>query len=237
MESVLNLNKKEFQNYLDNISKISDNAILDISKNEISTIVSSDDRSLYLWSTLKGDFDLETTLNLPSLRKLSKALNMIGSDRLKLTINSNNLEYKGDIKFRYHLYDEGIITKPKLTLAKIKSFEYQTEFPLNKSFFKNLLKTSSIFKDTKKLYVYTNDDQLWWSLADRTMANTDTFSINSGEVDFELDDFILNLDNMALISFGEQNDITVKINSMGLGNFHISTNNLELNYIVSSLTK
>lgn len=237
MSESLVINRKEFQSYLNNLATISDNAILNVDSDKISCIVGAEDRSLFLWSVLEGDFDVNRALNIPSLRKFSKALNLISKDEVKLTINSNHIEYKGDIKFKYHLFDDGILQKPKITIAKIEALKYDTEFEVSKDFIKNLLKTSSVFNKTKKLYVFTDNGELWWSLADKTATNSDVFTVSSGAVDFELDDFILNLDNVPLLSFGSQNKLEVKINPMGIANFHAKSDNIILDYIATSLTK
>lgn len=194
---------------------------------------------MFLWATIKGDFDVDTTLNLPSLKKLSKALDMTGDEDIELKINANNLEYKGkEIKFKYHLHDDGILNKPKLSLAKIKSFTFDTEITITKAFLTQLLKNSSVFNDTKKLYIYTDDGNIVWSLADKTLANTDALTIVGEDVDFELDTFILNLENLRSISFASEKDILFKINStIGIGSFELKSDDLELNYIISSLTK
>lgn len=194
---------------------------------------------MFLWAALKGDFDVNTTLNLPSLKKLSKALDMTGDEDVELKVNTNNLEYKGNaIKFKYHLHDDGILNKPKLSLEKIKSFKFDTEFTVKKAFIVNLLKNSAVFSDTKKLYIYTEDDNLVWSLADKTLANTDALTIVGEDVDFELDTFIINLENLRLVSFASEEDITFKINStIGIGSFQLISSDLELNYIISSLTR
>jgi hypothetical protein len=194
---------------------------------------------MFLWATLSGDFDANVTLNLPSLKKLSKALDLTSNDDIEVKLNSNNLEYKGkDIKFKYHLHDDGILNKPKLSLEKIKSFKYDAELNITKTFLSQLLKNSSIFSDTKKLYIYTEDDHLVWSLADKTLANTDTMTIVGDDVDFELDTFILNLENLRSLYLSSESDITLRINStMGIGCFELSFDELELKYIISSLTR
>lgn len=193
---------------------------------------------MFLWSVLEGDFDVETTLNLPSLSKLSKLLDMVGSPDISFTLNRNNLDYKSKVaKFTYHLYDDGILTKPKITLAKIKALTFDYEFEVSKSFLKTLLTNSSIFKDTNKLYIYTEDDKLVWSLADRTMQNTDTMTIIGDPVDFEMDEFIMNLDNVRLIDFGESDIAKFEVSNNGIGKIGIEYGSIRLNYIVSSLTK
>jgi hypothetical protein len=97
-----------------------------------------------------------------------------GSDDITLILNNNNLEYRGNkIKFKYHLYEDGLIAKTKMSLEKIKSISYDIEFNVSKNFIKNLLKTNSAFSDSNKLYIYTNDGQLYWSLQDKTSSNSD----------------------------------------------------------------
>ena len=234
----MKVKSKDFKLFLQSLAKISDTSILEVKSDETYSIAASDDRSMFLWSSLEGDFDVETTLNLPSLSRLSKLLDMVGSTDISFTLNKNNLEYKSKIaKFKYHLYDDGILAKPKITLAKIKTLTFDYEFEVSKSFLKTLLSNSSIFKDTNKLYIYTEDDHLVWSLADRTMQNTDTLTIVGEPVDFEMDEFILNLDNVRLIDFGESDKAKFEVSKNGIGKIGIESGNIKLNYIVSSLTK
>lgn len=236
--SKLKFNKQDFKNFLEGLSKVSDTSILNIETDRIFAIASSEDRSMFLWSTLEGDFDTEQVLNIPSVRKLSKALDLISEKEVEFDLNSNNLEYKGSkIKFKYHVYSDGILVAPKLTLTKIQSLKYDYEFDVNKSFFTTLIKQSSIFKDTNKLYIFTDNGKLYWSLGDKTMMNTDVLTVEGDDVDFEMDEFILNLDNMQLLSFGDSTEFTFKINEMGIGNINLKNGDVKLNYIISSLTK
>lgn len=239
MSQNLNLQKTSFTNLLNSLAKINDAAILTVKEDKLDAIVSTADNSMFLWGSIEEDFDITNTLNLPSLTKMAKALAMIPDEDIKFKINSNNLEYKGSsLKFKYHLFDDGILNKPKLSLDKINSFTYDIEFEISKDYLRSLLKKSAVFNSTNKLYLYTEDDKLVWSLADKTLANTDTLTIIGDDVDFELDSFILNLDNMRLLSFGDEKTIKCRLNSkLGVGNFQLKSDGIELNYIVSSLTK
>lgn len=238
MSKKIKLNKEGFKCFLDGLSKVSDTAILNLENDRIYAISSSEDRSMFLWSSFECDPGEIQTLNLPSVKKLSKALDLIPEKDVELILNSNNLEYKGTkVKFKYHLYGDGILVAPKLTLAKITSLKYDFEFEVDKSFLTGLLKQSSIFKDTNKLYIFTQDDKLYWSLADRTMMNTDVLTVEGDDVDFEMDEFILNLDNIQLLSFGDSSRFTFRINKMGIGNILLKNGDVKLNYILSSLTK
>lgn len=194
---------------------------------------------MFLWATLEGDFDAKVTLNLPSLKKLSKALDLTSDEEVSFKLNSNNLEYKGkDVKFKYHLHDDGILNKPKVSLDKIKSFKYDVDLVITKTFLTQLLKNSSIFNDTKKLYIYTEDDHVIWSLADKTLSNTDTLTIIGCDVDFEFDTFILDLENLRSLSLSNDSDITFRMNTtMGIGCFELKYDDLDLKYIMTSLTR
>ncbi len=238
MSKTLKLNKDNFKIFLEGLSKVSDSTILKVEDDRIYAISSSEDRSLFLWSVLEGDFDDPCTLNLPSVKKLSKALDLVPDKEVVFNNNANNLEFKGkSVKFKYHLYGDGILVAPKLTLSKIEALTYEYEFEVDKTFLTQLLKNSSIFKDTNKLYIFTEDDKLIWSLGDRTMQNTDILTIIGDDVDFEMDEFILNLDNVRLISFGNSQSFIFKINKMGIGRIELKNGDVELNYIVSSLTR
>ena len=69
------------------------------------------------------------------------------------------------------------------------------------------------------------------------MTNNDELTIIGEEVDFELDNFILNLDNVRLLSLDDDSPATFKINSkLSIGNFSLNSKGVILNYIISSLT-
>jgi hypothetical protein len=238
MSRKINFKKEDIKSFLESLSKISDTAIVNITSDNMYAISSSDDRSMFLWAKLESEFEEEAILNLPSVKKLSKALGLVG-DNVEFTLNSNNLEYTGErIKFKYHLFDNGILVAPKLTLSKIESLQYEFEFSVNKSFLIGLLKQASIFKDTNKLYIFTNDGKLYWSLADKTMTNSDVLTVEGSEVDFELEeDFIINMDNLQLLHYGSCETLDFSINKMGIGKIGLKNGNVELNYIISSLTR
>jgi len=238
--SKLTFNKSNLLYLLDSLSKINDTCILHIKDDEAYAVSISEDASFILWGSISGEFGIETTLNLPSLKKLINALKVSGDETdVTLILNKNNLEYRGDkIKFKYHLYDDGILTKPKTSLEKIQSLSYNIDVDFTKSFLKNLLKTSSMFSDVNKLYINTINGIVTWALQDKTLTNSDTYSFSGNVVDFELDDFILNLDNLRMITLSAEENLQLKINTTyGIGNLSLINGDVSLNYILSSLVK
>lgn len=201
----------------------------------IHALASSEDNSMYAHAFLRGDFE-QKNLNLPSLKKLSKALDMISSDDIRMKLNGNHLEYKDkQIKFKYHLHEEGVITRPKLSLEKICNFEYNIEFDLDFDFLSNIIQKSSI-TNTTKLYISTENDHLVWKIGDETVPNSDSLSIIGDEVDFELGSFILKIDNLKLLSKVSKTGNVFKINSkLGVGCIFTRNGEFEMEYIFSSL--
>ena len=114
MEKELKLPKKgEFLTFLDAVSKISDSAIFDIKEDKLTSLVSSVDNTLVLYSEYKTPSEFEDTLNVPDIKKLSRVLDTLESDKVNLKVNSNNIEYSGsDVKFKYHLFEERFLTNP-----------------------------------------------------------------------------------------------------------------------------
>lgn len=233
------VNKSDFVFFLSSLSKLSDSAILNIKDGGISALSTNLDASLFLWNTMPVDFDDDVVLNIPSLSKLKSALALTGEvGDIELTLNRNNLEYRGDsIKFKYHLYEDGILAKSKTSLQKLKSLKYDVETEFSEKFLKSFLKASSSFSKINKLHIYTEDDHLIWSLQDSTISNSDVLTLKGDIVDFELSPFIVNLDNIRLITF-PNDSVKLHINSsLGIGKMVLQYGSVHLNYIISSLIK
>lgn len=217
------------------LSQVSDTCVLELGEDGIHGISSSEDNSMYAHAHLIGEWESQN-LNLPSLKKISKALDMVSADYIKLKLNGNHLEYKDkQIKFKYHLYEDGVITRPKLSLEKIRNFEYNIEFELDFDFLSSVLQKSSI-TSTKKLYLFTEDDNLVWKLGDEMVPNSDSLSIVGESVNFELESFILKIDNLKLLTKVSKTGNLFKINSkLGVGCIVSRNGDFEMEYIFSSL--
>jgi hypothetical protein len=217
------------------LGNINDSCVLRLTEDGLHGIVSNGDNSLYAHAFIKGQFE-ELTLNLPSLKKLSKALDLIDKDDVPLTINRNNLEYKDKkIKFKYHLHENGIISSPLLSVEKIKSFDYDIRFDLDFEFLSDVLQKSSI-TNTKKVYLYTEDSSLIWKIGDDSVPNSDFLCITGEEVDFELNNFIIKIDNLKLLTKISKAGNLFKINSsIGLGSIVSTVGDFYLEYLFPSL--
>ena len=232
-------NKAEFLKLLDAISKINDSGvILDLQEDKITSLVSSIDSTLILCSEYKTDIGYSSTINIPDVKKLRNVLDTIEDTDIALDINSNNLEYKGDsVKFKYHLFEEGFITRPNINLEKINSFKFDVEFKLNKNTLQRLFKGSTFASETNKIYFYTEGDNLMAELTDRARHNTDNFTLSLGKTNIELKPIPVNLDNIRLLSIINE-EFNVKVNTeYGVVVFDIEDKDIKLKYIISALTQ
>jgi len=235
------LNRPDCIKYLEAISKINESTILNASQDHglISSLVSSADNTLILYSELSSiRVNYNGSINIPDIKKLTRVVDSIDTKEIKLLINSNNIEYKGkSLKFKYHLYEEGFLTKPSINIDKIKNFNYDIKFTLKKDVINSIIKGSTFASETNKLYLYTEEGHLKGELTDRARHNTDVFAIDLGEVDFSLSPLPLNFDNIKLLSF-ISDDINFGINTeYGVTVIDIINNDIKLKYILTSLTQ
>ena len=232
------LKKGEFLTFLDTVSKISDSAIFNVKEDKLTSLVSSIDNTLILYSEYIIPSQFEDTLNVPDVKKLSRVLDTLNSDEVNLTINSNNIEYSGsDVKFKYHLFEEGFLAPPNLNLEKINAFKFDIEFNLDKLTLQQIFKGSTFTSETNKIYFYTEGEKLMAELTDRARHNTDNFTISLGEANFTLDPTSVNFDNIRLLSI-INNEFKVKVNTeYGVVVFEIEGSDIKLKYIISTLTQ
>ena len=235
-------NRPEFVKFLEAISKINESAIVNVQEGEpgnLSCLVSSTDNTLILLAELDSiDTNFSGTNNIPDIKKLIRVIDSINLKSINLTVNSNNYEYKDkSIKFKYHLYEDGLLAKPTINIEKIKSFKYDINFQITKDLLQTIVKGSTFATETNKVYLFTEDGCLKAELTDRARHNTDALCINLGEVNFELKPLPLNLDNLKLLTTID-NIISIGINTdYGVSIIDIQTNTIKLKYIITSLTQ
>lgn len=234
--------RSEFAEFIDSISKVNSSAIITAIEGEpgmLSSIVSSEDNTLILYAENQvSGINYSGVCNIPDLKKLSRIVDSINNDNFKFIVNSNNLEYSGsDVKFKYHLYEDGFLTRPSINIEKIKGFKYDLSFKLTKANIQSIMKGCSFATQTNKVYFFTEGGSLKAELTDRSRHNTDVFCQSLAEVDFELKPIPINIDNLKLVST-ITDTIDVSINTdYGVVIFDICNNGTKLKYILSSLTQ
>ena len=241
-QNVNQLNLKspsEFLKFLDSLSKISESAIITVDREKVSSLVSSPDSTLILHAQVNMETSFYDTLNIPDVKKLTRIIDTVGGTDLSLSINSNNIEYKGNgLKFKYHLFDEGFLTKPSLNLDKINAFTYNVEFDLTKDTLQKIFKGATFASETNKIYFYTDGESLMGELTDRARHNTDNFVCSLSD-DFEGNiekPLPINFDSFRLVSFNGSREVNFSINTdMGVITCNFKKGDAQLIYIISAL--
>lgn len=234
--------KSDFVEFIDSISKINDSAIINIcegSPGMLSTIVSSEDNTLILYTETEVIVASgNSKCNIPDLKKLTRIVDSINEEEFNLSVNANNIEYIGDgMKFKYHLYEDGFLSNPSINIDKIKNFNYDITFTLTRENIQSILRGCAFATQSNKVYLYTEDGVLKAELTDRAKHNVDVLCRTLCKVNFEMTPIPINIDNIKLISL-LSDEITVNINtSFGVVIFDIIHSKTKLKYILSTLTQ
>lgn len=236
---------KSFTNgYLTSISKLVDSCVLSFEKNTAFCVCSNNDNTVvyYTSTSQKNNFinDNLVTINVPDVKKLIKIFSCIEEDSQELILENNNISFKSNyFKFKYHLLEDGIIIVPRINVKKIFSLEFSTNFNIKKIDLQNILKASTIALDISKLYLYTENSNVFCDFTDNNRHNVDSIAIKIS------DEFIgdkinqpvaVNFEIVRLISSSKSNSLNVKFNSnLGVFLFDLEESGYSGKYVVSAL--
>lgn len=229
-------------NFLKPINRFAESGIVRILPDKLEGLVASIDNTtiLYAQFLLANENADKSTINIPNIDKLINCLKLVDSDVVDLKINTNNIQYSSSgIKFKFHLYEDGILSMPKINIEKVNSFKYDINFEIDSSTIDKLVKSSLVGGDINKIYLYSGEDNdIYAELTDRTIGNCDavSFKIVSGYGGEPIPEPIpLMLDAIRSFSLIKSN-VSVSINrEYGIVRFTVLTNQSILQYIVTSV--
>lgn len=228
--------------FLGFISKISESAVINITDGGINSLLSTSDSTVIVSSAFSDEkMKGKATLNIPDLKKLHRLFSCISSKEFDITINSNNISYSSDdIRFKYHLFDDGIITTPKLDINKLDDIKFDGCFTLSQSVLVNLVKASSINNDSSKMYLTFKNNSVFGELTDKSRPNIDSFDLKL------TDDYVgvavttgipLNFEIFRIISSMRVKTFNIKIHSkMGVALLELDDSAVKHKIVISALT-
>lgn len=228
-------------NFLVSIGKIAESATLKVTPGRIDSLVSTgDNTSIISISYEDSSIDCETTLNIPDVKKLCRVIQCIETPGFELSISSNNISYNSKtIRFKYHLYDDGIITVPKIDLKKLETIDFDSKFTLAYASISSLVKGSTIATDTNKIYLSFIDKEVHGELTDHARANTDSYGLLiSSDYTGKLNPkpLPLNFEIFRIISSMKFNTSVCSIaSSLGVMTFNIELEKTKIKFIISAL--
>jgi hypothetical protein len=238
-------NKPHFiKSFLSPISKISDACILEIKGGKLSCLTCTSDNSIifHIEYSIDGEFENNEVLNCPDVKKLIKALDTIKSDEdVIFELDENNLSYRDKkLRFKYHLQEDGIIKRPKLSLQKLNDTEFNSSFILENDVVKELIRCSVFSSDSNKIYFSGDREGVNAELTDKIRNNIDTITLKVSELlqGDDIESLALNFEIFRIMDISSCKEIKVKINNkIGLVLFELENNYNKMTYIMSSLIK
>jgi len=242
MNLTLDDSEKFLDSFIQPISRITDGGILKIEPDKISSLIATGDGTIIVYGEYAQSFPVTEplVLNIPDLKKLHKLLSLIGTD-INLVVDTNSVAYSSDtVRFKYHLYENGIIKTPSLNMAKLKTINFDGSFTITSERLRNLLKGSTLNPDISKVYITFNGGKVFAELTDKARHNVDSYATIIAE-DYTNAAYAtsipINFEIIRLLSASKIAQFNVKLaTKLNVFNFELISEKVSLNYIVSALT-
>ena len=207
------------KNFLNPVSRLAPTCTLNVDGN-ISTVVHNNS-NIFLKAEYKLDWDDHTydcVLCLPDTIKLIKILSCLEEEDIQLKHDDNCLKYnngKGN-RFTYHLFDDSLSLRSPFDFNKIKEITNWSKFTLTREKNNSILKALPFVTDSCKLYLYSEDNNVFADLTDKKLQNVDSYTSLIGD-DFSGEkipgELILDIELFRLISTLNFENIQVYINN------------------------
>jgi hypothetical protein len=226
--------------FLSPLSRISDGGVLKFSNNKITSLAATGDNTIIIYSEYTTPTPAEdVSLNVPDLKKFYKLLSLIDGP-IELEIDRNSISYKSDVtRFKYHLYEDGILTTPALNMSKLEKIDFNCTFTISNTKLSNLLKGSTLNAELNKVYITSNDNKVFAELTDKNRHNVDNYATLIAE-DYKgvpMNSVPLNFETMRLLNTSKIANFQAKFAStLSVFNFAVKSTDTNINYIVSALT-
>ena len=236
-------NREDFLNsFLTPLSRVADSAVLKLTTNSVSAIITTSDSTLVVYATYNNILSgIEKNLNVPDLKKFCRVLSCIEDSGCALDITSNHIGFESTtVRFKYYLYEDNIIKTPKqINLEKLKELPFDGKFTIPLTAVTSLIKGSSIATETNKIYLTFKDTDVFGELTDKTRANTDSYGIKISS-DYEGSPIgihiPLNFELFRIISCMKYKELAVNIASKrGLLTIDAGVESTSMKFIISAL--
>jgi len=237
-------NLKNFTNsFLSLISKTSESVCLKVDENKIYSVTSSSDSTIVVFSTCKQKNDIQNkiNLNIPDINRLTRLLGCINENNIDLTHDSNCIKYRSkNIRFTYHLLEDGIITVPAVSIDKIKKLTFEHTFNISKEDILSLIRGSSLMTDADKLYFYVQDNGVYAEITDKETQNTDSYTqlVCDDFKDKEFKQMSINFEILRMLSGLRFDNVCIKINTdVNVLLFEVEIENIKHNFICTTYVR
>jgi len=243
MQLTINDKKVFVRGFLHPISKINDSCVISATDTGLQCIASTPDASIILSTRLqqKIDTDKQFNLNISDIRKVIKAIECIEKEDFTLDIDRNNIGYSSkEVRFKYHLLEDNIISIPKVNVEKLDDLNFPINFTIQYKALIELLRGSTFTTESNKIYLYSQDGIIYADLTDKSRQNVDSFTIPvyEGYAGDSFSGICLTFELVRIISGVRVKQLNCKINpKLGVVLFEINDGQILTKYITSSYVK
>lgn len=230
------------------LNRIVEDGILTVENGKITSIASVDSGGIIVLISKSVDVEVETpvNLNIKGINKLVSVLNCVNDSEVVMKVESNHIKYdsKG-FKFKFHLTEDGIITKPKIKREKLENISYNTCATIEAESFYSILKSSSLLSsDNVRLYFYTKaveERGIYCDITNKTIANSDCVTIKISD-DFEGDpitgELICDIEHIRKLAIKKTSNVRMYFDSnIGYTVVDVIENDGSIRYVMPTLSK
>jgi hypothetical protein len=231
------------------LNRIVEDCILNISENKISSISTIDSGGIIIFvsRTIPASVSEPVDLNIKNINKLVSVLNCVTDKNVDMIIESNHIKYdSAGFKFKFHLTEDGVITKPKIKREKLENISYNTSANISINEFYSILKSSSFLNgDSVRLYFYTKsaseDRGVYCDITNKNIANSDSITVKISD-DFDGDpitgDLICDVEHIRKLAVTKNSTLRMAFDSkVGYTIFDIIEENGTIRYVMPTLSK
>lgn len=230
------------------INRLVEDCILTISENSISSIASLDSGGIFVFVKKNIDVAVDTdiNLNIKNINKLISVLNCVSDDMVNMVVESNHIKYDSkSFKFKFHLSEDGVITKPKLKREKIEGLSYTTSAYVDFKEFNSIVKSSALLNaESVRIYFYTKtgeDVGLYCDITNKNIANSDAITIKLSDAydgDPIIRELICDVEHIRKITTRRDSKLRILFdNNVGYTVFDITDDDGLIRYVMPTLTK
>ena len=230
------------------VNRLMEDCILTISENKIQSVAALEGGGIIIYAeqTIPEKITEPINLNIKNINKLVSVLNCVTDETVDMKIESNHIKYDSkSFKFKFHLVEDGVITKPKTKIEKIINMSYSTCSSIDIANFHSIVRASTFLTtDQARLYFYTKVGEergIYCDITNRQIVNADSITIKISD-DFEGEpisgELICDVEYIRKLAVNKNSSLRMYFDSkIGYTVFDVLETDGYIRYIIPTLSK
>lgn len=143
----------------------------------IESVVASTDATCILFAQYNSsnpDGPKAIAVNVP---KFISSVECVDSEMFTLQLEPNSIQYKSSgVRWKLHTLDLSVVANLPINKDRLNSLSYNAKFTITPLEVRRLVK-SSTFVEANKLYIQSDEKDVYVTLTDKAIDNTDSFAL------------------------------------------------------------